>query len=373
VPRRLPRALLVFDTWGITQMRTRHFAPCLVADSQTVHVVADRAVTSPIKLRAAATPGVTATVTPDTVYPGFGSMDVTVTADSGNAANVSDGNVLIFAHADGWTDTYGSVPVRFSASNATVDTVGHDRLHNPSVYGFRQQQPTEIYLTGGGWCGSLSVSFGGSAFVPAKLVKPGFAELSLPLGANSGDVTAKTGTGATFKAGTLQVDRYRTIDGFPFVNPATDAEMVKADLQHLFGKENTDIQWDPCSEATLGFGPSCGLVDINELTPIMAGMLGSWNEGVKPGNCFGVSVENLRMLTGEDSPKTYGAPRNDPMAIPTNGALPRDDLYQTIHYWQISQISQQVQLPTAARRRASRTSRTGSRTASTATSRSSSE
>ena len=202
--------------------------------------------------------------------------------------------------------------------NISVGQVGPEvtsvqSLAGPVTYTPRAQKPgTTVEVYGHNFCDTATVAFGNdqatvTATVKHNNISGDYVRVETPRDATSGPVTVTAGSppvsGSSSQS--LTVDSYRNVEAFNFHN--FDTGFSLQDLTNAFGSQQTYINVNPCGFFFFGLA-NCGVAIAPD--PVALAWLAVANAALEGGTCFGISLTDQRLLSGQidlkSLPRTAG-------------------------------------------------------------------
>jgi hypothetical protein len=308
------------------------------------HITGSDGFTDAVDVGAHTPPGVTSSVDPDRVTPAFDAGDTTLSLTSGPAV-VAPGTATFFARSFLFGVQTQDVSITGEPSRASFGADLNEFRHAfAGAYGATYSGVT---IRGKGWCPGARVQFGNDeAVVPldfrVESDRSLRADVTLPATATSGAVEVIQPGGTRLPAGHLDVDYFRSVDGFPFKNPSVRLRPDDNDMRWLFGARNVDAQIDVCSALSFGL-LKCSIGDAGVLKPSTAIALEAYKAAFDGnGLCFGVTAAMFSTLFHQGVAASFGSATGHAFGVPTVAGGPRDDLATLIHHLHFAQMSDEV-------------------------------
>ena len=252
--------------------------------------------------------GLSASVSPVQAAVTNGTAQTTLTV--GSTGGSGPGMVEIIATLPSGGSNTVELPIQQLGPQVTsVDAMDTSTFGTP-VAGLLAKTPragrpgTTVEISGQYFCSQATVAFGNSdATVTATVQHESglqgpydYLRVSTPRDATSGPVTVTAGSPAASgsSSSSLTVDSYRNTDAFNFQN--FDPVLTFQDLTDAFGEKQTYINVNVCGFLTLGLA-QCSVAIVPD--PVALAMLLIAQKTMATGTCFGFSLTDQRLLSGE--------------------------------------------------------------------------
>jgi hypothetical protein len=271
-------------------------------------------------------PGLSVSVNPVQAVVTNGSAQTALSVSSTGGSD--PGTLQLVATLAGGGSQSVNIPVqRLGPEVSAIDAMGTSSLGTSvaglSAYTPRAGRPgTTVEVYGQYFCSSATVAFGNpdatvTATVGHTLGAQGpedYLRVTTPRDATSGPVTVSAGSpvASGSSSASLSVDSYRNTDAFNFHN--FDPALSFGDLTDAFGSQQTYINVNPCGIFTLGLA-NCSVALVPD--PVAAAWLGIADAALSGGTCFGISLTDQRLLSGQIDLSSF--PRTGPLIYDLDG------------------------------------------------------
>jgi hypothetical protein len=229
-----------------------------------------------------------------TIYSGSAQTNLELSSTGGSGTS----SLQVTASLPSGASTTFNVSVGQVGPEVTsVDSLGGQVTYTP-----RAQKPgTTVEVYGHNFCGTATVALGNDQATVTATVKHNniygdYVRVETPRDATSGPITVTAGSPPVSgtSSQSLTVDSYRNVEAFNFHN--FDTGFSLQDLTNAFGSQQTYININPCGIFTLGLA-NCNVAVAPD--PVALAWLAVANAALEGGTCFGISLTDQRLLSGQ--------------------------------------------------------------------------